>query len=58
MKIKQHKDYPSMYWVVWPDGIKSQDFYNLTRAKDISTNLLEYLANMKKRIDYSKVDED
>lgn len=47
-----------MYWVVWPDGIKSQDFYNLTRAKDISTNLLEYLANMKKRIDYSKVDED
>lgn len=33
-KIKQHEKYPNMYWVVYPDGSLSKDFYNKTRATD------------------------
>lgn len=34
MKLVKHKTYESMYYVQWPDGELSADFYNLTRAKE------------------------
>ena len=33
-KIVSDKRYPEMYWIHWPDKSKSQDFYNITRAKE------------------------
>lgn len=34
MGVVQDKTYPNMYWIKYPDNMKSLDFYNLTRAKD------------------------
>lgn len=34
MKIIKHRQYPGMYWVQWPDKVKSVDYYNLTWAKE------------------------
>lgn len=34
MKLRQDKRYPSMYWVVWDDGVESADFYSKSRAND------------------------
>lgn len=48
-KIVEHKKYQGMYYLVWEDGVKSQDFYNLTRANDILKNYDEYRLNMLKR---------
>ena len=28
-----NKDFPGMYFVIWPDGIRSKDCYNKTWAK-------------------------
>lgn len=28
------EEYPECYQVKWPDGVLSEDFYNLSRAKD------------------------
>lgn len=33
IKLKEHKVYKDMYYLVWEDGVISKDFYNLTRAK-------------------------
>ncbi len=33
MKVVKHTKY-DMYYVEWPDGVRSEDFYNLTRAKE------------------------
>ncbi len=41
MKILQDKTYPEMYWVEWPDGTLSADFYNKTRAKEHAATVLE-----------------
>jgi len=35
------KKYPNMYRVQWPDGVLSEDFYNLARAKEHLRNILE-----------------
>lgn len=32
--IVPDETYPKMYRLIWADGVKSKDFYNLTRAKD------------------------
>lgn len=34
MKVVEHEDYEGMYYLVWPDGTSSLDFYNLTRVKE------------------------
>ena len=34
MEIEQHIIYPKMYYVVWPDGVKSEDFYRIEYAKE------------------------
>lgn len=34
MGILVHPTYPKMYYVRWPDGSLSEDFYNRTRAKE------------------------
>lgn len=33
MTLEAHEDYAGCYWVVWPDGVKSVNFYNFPRAK-------------------------
>lgn len=33
MRIVKHTEY-EMYYLEWPDGVRSVDFYSLTRAKD------------------------
>ena len=33
MNLPKHSKY-EMYYAVYPDGVKSADFYNLTRAKE------------------------
>ena len=43
--LRVSKKYPNMYYLVWKDGIKSKDFYNLTRAKAYLSYLPE--ANYK-----------
>lgn len=47
-KIIEHKKYKGMYYLVWEDGVKSQDFYNLTRANDILKNYDLYRYNMQR----------
>lgn len=39
--------YDQMYRLEWEDGVKSQDMYNLTRAKDILKNYSSYRKYMK-----------
>jgi hypothetical protein len=34
MKLVEHKQHKGMFYLVWPDGSMSDDFYNKTRAKD------------------------
>ncbi len=34
MKLKQHPEYKNMYYLQWPDGSLSTDFYNKTMAKE------------------------
>jgi len=45
MKILQDKTYPHMYWIQWPDGTLSDDFYNISRAN-------WYRRNLQWQIDY------
>lgn len=33
MKLTKHEKY-GMYYLEWPDGVKSVDFYSFTRGKD------------------------
>lgn len=46
-KIVEHETYKGMYYLEWPDGVQSADFYNLTRAKDILKNYDSYVNNME-----------
>jgi len=34
MRIEPHLIHPGMFYVVWPDGVKSQDFYRIEYAKE------------------------
>lgn len=34
ISILENPTHKGMFWVLWPDGVKSADCYNLTRAKD------------------------
>jgi hypothetical protein len=45
VKDKKVKD---MFRLKWPDGVLSEDFYNLARANDILKNYAEYRNNMTK----------
>lgn len=33
MKLVEHKAYKGMFYLQWPDGSMSDDFYNKTRAR-------------------------
>jgi hypothetical protein len=33
IKIRESKEYKNMYYLVWEDGIRSKDYYNIIRAK-------------------------
>jgi hypothetical protein len=39
-KIVEDQNVKGMFWIEWPDHIRSNDFYNKTRAKD---NLIKYV---------------
>lgn len=47
--IEQDKEYPQMYRLKWADDVLSEDFYNLTRAKDILRNYASYRDGMRRR---------
>lgn len=47
IKIEQDVKYPSMYWLVWEDGIRSETFYNKTRATEYLKNYTFYLNNLE-----------
>jgi len=34
MKLVPHETHKGMFWIEWPDGSRSDDFYNYTRASD------------------------
>jgi len=51
MQILQDKIYPNMYWVEWPDGTLSDDFYNITRAKEYVRRIPEWERESKTPID-------
>lgn len=44
MKIVPDELYPEMYWIQWPDRVKSADFYNIQRAKDHSSRIASTMA--------------
>lgn len=44
-------EYEGVFYVKWPDGTQTTDFYNLTRANDIFLHFDGYQADMKKRTD-------
>lgn len=48
MTLEAHNDYAGMYYVVWPDGVKSADFYNYTRA----FNHMQVIMETEKRNQY------
>lgn len=37
--VIEEKGHPGMFRIRWPDGILSEDFYNLTRAKDHASTI-------------------
>jgi hypothetical protein len=39
MKLIEHTEYLEMFYVQWDDGIKSQQFYNKTRATELMRRL-------------------
>lgn len=41
MKLVKHKTYSGMFYVQWPDGTLSVDFYNKTRANNFRKVLEE-----------------
>lgn len=45
MKLVKHKTYKEMYYVKWPDGVKSKDFYNITWAGQHIRDLTRYNAS-------------
>lgn len=49
ISIVQDKVHKHMYWLKWKDGVLSEDFYNLTRVKDILANHADYRTDMLKR---------
>ena len=50
MKIVAHPKYPDMFYIQWPDGVLSQDFYNISRAN-------WYRRNLQWSIDYRRLDK-
>ena len=34
LAVVPHETLKDMFWIKWPDGDKSEDFYNISRAKD------------------------
>lgn len=41
MKLVEHSVHKSMYYVQWPDGTLSADFYNKTWAKEHAATVQE-----------------
>lgn len=41
MKLVEHEKYKGMYYVQWPDGSLSKDFYNRTWAKEHAVTIPE-----------------
>lgn len=41
------EEHKHMFWIKWPDGTKSADFYNITRAKQNALTLTLKEMNME-----------
>ena len=39
MKLIEHEYHSEMYYIEWDDGIRSQHFYNRTRATELMRRL-------------------
>lgn len=50
MKLVEHSVHKGMFYLEWPDGSKSDDFYNKTRAK-------YYAGNIQARLDAGRLAE-
>lgn len=48
IKVVPHEHYTGMHRLEWSDGVKSADFYNLSRAKDILRRYDDYLDGMRR----------
>jgi len=48
MKLAKHPTYPEMYYVEWPDGSRSDDFYNKSRANDFCCRIAETTARRER----------
>lgn len=33
-RLERDQTNPDMYWILWPDSVKSAGFYNYTRARE------------------------
>lgn len=53
MRIVKDKVHPNMYRIKWPDGVLSADFYNKTRARDISRHINFYLDRTRRSSEMS-----
>jgi hypothetical protein len=45
--LAPHETHPNMWYVIYSDGKTGENFYNLSRAKDILRNYQEYVDAMK-----------
>jgi len=50
MKLIEHKTHKGMFYLQWPDGSMSDDFYNKTRAN-------WYRRNIQARLDAGRLAE-
>lgn len=50
MKLVEHSVHKGLFYLEWPDGSRSDDFYNKTRAK-------YYAVNIQARLDAGRLAE-
>lgn len=56
MKLVEHSTYKEMFYVQWDDGIKSEMFYNRTRATELMRRLKKGIPVSMVKIGYTTRD--
>jgi hypothetical protein len=58
MKLVKHEKYEDMYYIQWPNGDLSEDFYNKTRASQLlkRDGILDYKRGVTYADPMSRID--
>jgi hypothetical protein len=56
MKLIEHEYHSEMYYIEWDDGIRSQHFYNRTRATELIRRLKKGIPISMVKIGYTTRD--